>query len=133
MPAGMTRQRDTPAGMVLFNLLEEMMVRNTRPYIRAAYPNATINGKPVVFPEPPATHGRVQPGRRRTAGLYGEIVAEIDRLSLAPYQLESYRKKSAIRDEKEHEWETGPRKALVGIFKTRFLKRLESSIACVSR
>src|SRR5207244_12275446 len=37
-------------------------------------------------------------------------------------------KKSAIRDEKEHEWEAGREIALVGIFKTRFLKRLESSI-----
>src|SRR5262249_380183 len=40
-----------PAGVILFNLLEEIMVRNTRPFIRAAYPNATINGKPVVFPD----------------------------------------------------------------------------------
>jgi superfamily II DNA or RNA helicase len=55
-------------------------------------------------------------------------VAAIDDLSLAPYKLEAYRKKSAIRDEQEHEWETGREVALVGIFKTRFLKRLESSI-----
>ena len=40
----------TSAGVVLFNLLEEVMVRNTRPYIKAAYPNATIKGKPVAFP-----------------------------------------------------------------------------------
>ena len=46
----MVRKDDVPAGVVLFNLLEEVMVRNTRPYIRAAYPNATIKGKPVVFP-----------------------------------------------------------------------------------
>lgn len=52
-----------------------------------------------------------------------------DGFDTAPYKLESYRKKSAIRDEKEHEWEAGRETALVGIFKTRFLKRLESSIA----
>ena len=44
------QQGRRPAGVVLFNLLEEVMVRNTRPYIRAAYPNATIKGKPVAFP-----------------------------------------------------------------------------------
>ena len=44
------RGRLQPGGVVLFNLLEEVMVRNTRPYIRAAYPNATIKGKPVAFP-----------------------------------------------------------------------------------
>ena len=113
--------------MVLFNLLEEVMVRNTRPYIRAAYPNATIKGKPVAFPnrrlhtveyDLGATYG----------GLYDEIVAAIDSLSLAPYKLEAYKKKSAITDEEQHKFEEGREEGLVGIFKTRFLKRLESSI-----
>src|SRR5207302_6820894 len=58
----------------------------------------------------------------------GDIVDAIDKLSLAPYQLEAYKKQSAIRDSQEHEWEAGREMALVGIFKTRFLKRLESSI-----
>src|SRR5207253_3130359 len=83
------RKDDVPAGVVLFNLLEEIMVRNTRPYIKAAYPNATIKGKPVAFPnrrlhtveyDLGATYG----------GLYDDIVAAIDSLSLAPYKLEAY-------------------------------------------
>ena len=124
----LAKQAGASAGEVLFNLLEEIMVRNTRPFIRVAYANATINGKPVKFPERKlhtveydlgATYGQ----------LYEHIVAEIERLSFAPYKLESYRKKSAVRDEQEHEWETGREMALVGIFRTRFLKRLESSIA----
>ena len=123
----MVKQEDAPAGVVLFNLLEEVMVRNTRPYIRAAYPNATIKGKPVAFPnrrlhtveyDLGATYG----------GLYDEIVAAIDSLSLAPYKLEAYKKKSAIADEEQHKFEEGREEGLVGIFKTRFLKRLESSI-----
>jgi SNF2 family DNA or RNA helicase len=124
----LTLQSDASAGVVLFNLLEEIMVRNTRPYIRAAYANATINGRLVVFPERRLHTVEYDLGAS-DGGLYTEIVTEIERLSLAPYQLESYKKKSAIRDEKEHEWETGRETALVGIFKTRFLKRLESSIA----
>ena len=123
----MAKQEDSSAGIALFNLLEEVMVRNTRPYIRAAYPNATIKGKPVAFPERRlhtvsynlgATYG----------GLYDEIVAAIGDLSLAPYKLEAYRKKSAIKDEEQHKFEEGREEGLVGIFKTRFLKRLESSI-----
>ncbi|MCH8146927.1 MAG: toprim domain-containing protein [Planctomycetes bacterium] len=121
------RQEDASAGIVLFNLLEEIMVRNTRPFIKAAYPNATINGKPVAFPERKLHTVEYDLGEAST-GLYGEIMAEIECLSLAPYRLESYRKKSAIRDEQEHEFDTGREKGLVGIFKTRFLKRLESSI-----
>jgi SNF2 family DNA or RNA helicase len=123
----LARDGDVPAGLVLFNLLEEIMVRNTRPFIRAAYPNATINGKPVVFPDRKLHTVEYDLGSTY-GGLYGEIVAEIERLSLAPYQIESYKKKSAIRDEQEHKWEKGREVALVGIFKTRFLKRLESSI-----
>jgi len=123
----MVRKEDVSAGVVLFNLLEEMMVRNTRPYIRVAYPNATVKGKPVSFPtrrlhtveyDLGATYG----------GLYDEIVAAIDSLSLAPYKLEGYKKKSAIVDPEQHKFEEGREEGLVGIFKTRFLKRLESSI-----
>jgi superfamily II DNA or RNA helicase len=123
----LARAEDAAPGLVLFNLLEEIMVRNTRPFIRAAYPNATINGKPVLFPERKLHTVEYDLGASY-GGLYGQIVAEIDRLSLAPYQLETYRKPSEVRDEQEHEWEKGRETALVGIFKTRFLKRLESSV-----
>ncbi len=121
-------QKDTAAGVVLFNLLEEVMVRNTRPYIRAAYPNATINGRPVAFPDR-RLHTVSYDLGATCGGLYDEIVAAIENLSLAPYKLEAYKKKTAIRDDTEHKWEEGREMALVGIFKTRFLKRLESSIA----
>jgi len=36
------------AGIALFNLLEEVAIRRTRPFIRKAYPNATILGKPSM-------------------------------------------------------------------------------------
>src|SRR5438132_823893 len=123
----MLRQEDTSAGVVLFNLLEEIMVRNTRPYIRVAYPNATIRGKPVSFPNR-RLHTVTYDLGATYGGLYDEIVASIDSLSLAPYKLEAYKKKSAIRDEEQPKFEEGREEGLVGIFKTRFLKRLESSI-----
>src|SRR5947208_7507855 len=91
----MVRQEDTSAGIVLFNLLEEVMVRNTRPYIRTAYPNATIRGKPVAFPNrrlhtvtydlgfPPHPRplGPEAGARGEKGGPYDEIVAAIDSLS----------------------------------------------------
>lgn len=123
----MVRKDDVPAGVVLFNLLEEVMVRNTRPYIRAAYANATIKGKPVAFPNRRLHTVKYDLGATY-GGLYDEIVAAIDSLSLAPYKLEAYKKKSAIADEEQHKFEQGREEGLVGIFKTRFLKRLESSI-----
>src|SRR5207244_11719916 len=116
-----------PPALVLFNLLEEVMVRNTRPYLRTAYPNATIRGKPVSFPDR-RLHTVTYDLGATYGGLYDEIVTAIDSLSLAPYKLEAYKKKSAIRDEEQHKFEEGREEGLVGIFKTRFLKRLESSI-----
>src|SRR5260370_18068364 len=103
------------------------MVRNTRPYIRAAYPNATIRGKPVAFPNR-RLHTVTYDLGATYGGLYDEIVAAIDSLSLAPYKLEAYKKKSAIRNEEQHKFDEDREEELVGIFKTRFLKRLESSI-----
>src|SRR5262249_16081843 len=99
----MVRNEETSAGVVIFNLLEQIMVCKPRAYIRAAYSNATIKGKPVSFPnrrlhtvtyDLGATHG----------GLYDEIVTAIDSLSLAPYKLEAYRKKSTITDEEKHKF-----------------------------
>jgi superfamily II DNA or RNA helicase/HKD family nuclease len=117
------QMRDQQAGIALFNLLEEVVIRRTRPFIRKAYPNATIMGKPVKWPE----------RKLRTVnydleatyeGIYGSIVSGIEKLSLATYNLESYKKDQSQRNE----WEEGREEALVGIFKTRYLKRFESSV-----
>src|SRR5262249_9678607 len=102
----LVKQEDTSAGVVLFNLLEEIMVRNTRPYIRVAYPNATIKGKPVTFPNR-RLHTVTYNLGATYGGLYDEIVAAIDSLSLAPYKLEAYRKRAAIGDEEKHKFEEG--------------------------
>ena len=57
----LVNQQGAAAGIVLFNLLEEIMVRNTRPYIKAAYPNATIKGKAGRLPGPEAPQRLLQP------------------------------------------------------------------------
>jgi superfamily II DNA or RNA helicase/HKD family nuclease len=115
--------RDNQSAIALFNLLEEVVIRRTRPFIRKVYPNATINGNPVHWPE----------RKLRTVnydleatyqGIYERIVEGIDRLNLATYSLESFKKTDVERDE----FEEGRETALVGIFKTRYLKRLESSV-----
>jgi hypothetical protein len=43
--------RNNNRGQAIFNLLEEIVIRRTRPFIRMAYPNATIGGKKITFPE----------------------------------------------------------------------------------
>ena len=107
----------------IFNLLEEVVVRRTRQFIRRAYPEATINGRTITWPA----------RRLRTVeydlqatyeGFYADIVRRIEQLNLAHYNLESYKVNDTARDD----FEVGRQQALVGIFKSRFLKRLESSI-----
>lgn len=112
------------ASVAIFNLLEEIVIRRTRPFIRDAYPEATIQGKRIRFPV----------RRLRTvrydleavyAGIYDEVVSGIESLRLAPYNLESYKKSGVTVDD----FEVGRETALVGIFKSRYLKRFESSVA----
>ncbi len=118
------REEGTALGSVaLFNLLEEVVVRRTRPFIRQAYPNATINGQPVRWPERKLK--TINYDLEATyAGIYEKIVSGVDSLRLAHYNLESYKKTGVKRDE----FEEGREEALVGIFKSRYLKRFESSV-----
>ena len=111
------------SGIALFNLLEEIVIRRARPFIKEAYPNATIKGQPIHWPERrlktirydlEATYG----------GIYDKIVNRIETLRLAPYRLETYKKQGIRRDQ----FEEGREEALVGIFKSRYLKRFESSV-----
>src|SRR5579875_1161355 len=89
--------RAEESSIALFNLLEEIVIRRTRPFIKQAYPNATIKGQPIHWPE----------RRLRTVrydleatyrGIYDRIVAAIEGLTLAPYQLETYKKQGVRRD-----------------------------------
>lgn len=111
------------AAVALSNLLEEVVIRRTRPFIRKAYPDATIQGKKIHFPERTLKTERYD--LEATYGsIYEQIVAGIESLRLAPYNLEAFKKQDVPRDE----FEAGREEALVGIFKSRYLKRFESSV-----
>ncbi|MCL5036867.1 MAG: phospholipase D-like domain-containing protein, partial [Chloroflexi bacterium] len=102
----------------IFNLLEEVVIRRTRPFIKAAYPEATIKGQKIHFPERKLK--TVTYNLEATyQGIYEMIVSGIESLKLAPYNLESYKKEGIEVDE----FEQGRQQGLVGIFKSRFLKR----------
>ena len=106
----------------IFNLLEEVVIRRTRQFIQRAYPEATIHGKKVTWPK---RQLRTVEYNLEAAyeGFYQQTVRRIESLNLAHYNLESYK-----QDDKPDDFELGRQVALVGIFKSRFLKRLESSI-----
>jgi len=121
--AARRESRANDASIALFNLLEEVVIRRTRPFIRHAYPDATIRGVRISFPERRLATERYDL-EATYGGIYEHIVTGVESLRLAPYKLESYKK----RDEKQDEFELGREDALVGIFKSRYLKRFESSV-----
>ncbi|HEY75753.1 MAG TPA: helicase [Thermoflexia bacterium] len=112
----------------LFDLLEEVAVRRSRYDIR----RRQEAGETIILPG----KGEIRfPERRLDAihydlthtydGFYAEVAAAVEALALVPYNLERYRKE---RDE-ESERILERNNALIGILKTTFLKRLESSLA----
>lgn len=113
----------TESSIVLFNVLEEIVIRRTRPFIKEAYPDATIQGKPIHWPERRLRSVRYDL-ETTYSGIYKRLVNRIEGLTLAPYRLEFYKKQGIQRDQ----FEEGREDALVGIFKSRYLKRFESSI-----
>ncbi|MGH2480134.1 MAG: C-terminal helicase domain-containing protein, partial [Ktedonobacteraceae bacterium] len=99
------------------------MVRRTRPFIQQAYPNATIKGQPIHWPERKLK--TINYNLEATyQGIYENVVSLIESLRLAPYRLEHYKQQGEKRDV----FEEGREEALAGIFKSRYLKRFESSI-----
>jgi len=113
----------TAAGVSLFNLLEEVVIRRTRAFIRKCYPEASINGKTIKWPDRKLKTVRYNL-EATYDGIYDSVVEAIEGLRLTPYQLETYKKAGVKRDEMEQ----GREEALAGIFRSRYLKRFESSI-----
>ncbi len=106
-----------------YDLVEHAMVRRSRRDVRRRQERGEpvlINGREVRFPE--RVLHRVEYSLTEQFGdFYGGLVGRIERLRLVAYNLERYKRE---RDETE----ANRREALTGIFKTNFLKRLESSV-----
>ena len=118
------RSENDGAGQRLFEVLEQVAVRRPRTDIRENYPDATINGKEISWPE-----RELHTANYSIASIYGEdfyegIVERIEGLHLASFDLESYLLDPTERDPMQ----VGRGKALTGIFRSLYLKRFESSV-----
>ena len=114
---------DHETGVALFNLLEEVVIRRTRAFVREAYPEAMIRGERIRWPERRLKTVRYDL-ESTYSGIYDRVVDAVEGLRLAPYQLETYKKVGVERDD----FEQGREEALAGIFRSRYLKRFESSV-----
>jgi len=117
-------QRVDKGAAELFDLLEETTVRRTRYDIKKRLEQGEkiiIGGQEVRFPErhlQPITYDLVGTYQ----GFYAEIARCVEALSLVSYNIEAFKKDRDQTNVDRNE-------ALIGILKTLFLKRLESSIA----
>ena len=137
----------------LYELLEAISVRRSRAFIRRHYPNTEIDGKPIHFPERRIHSQKYDLQAVYGSDLYQRVANAIERLNLAPYQLESYRKE--FSKERLHPLERGMwerieaelrrmgieepkinqlrsklagQTALANLMRVLYLKRLESSV-----
>ncbi len=131
----------------LYDLLEEIAVRRSRQFIKKFYPNDTIDGNPVKFPER-VLHTVKYKLTDVYSKIYIDCINTIESLSLASYNVDEFRKdifhsklqkfeeiKEFLKsrgwsddDIKEYAMKIGRNTAVIGLLKILLLKRLESSI-----
>ena len=104
-------------------LLDGIMVRRTRSYIREVYPDDTINGQAIKFPD-----HEYSPIRYSLADLYGNvfqrILDDMHMLTMAPYGLERYNTQATDEEKAKH-------LVLAHLQVILLLKRFESSVEAV--
>ena len=104
-------------------LLDGIMVRRTRSYIREVYHNDTINGQAIKFPK-----HEYSPIHYSLADLYGNvfqrILDDMHRLTMAPYGLERYNTQATEEVKAKH-------LVLAHLQVILLLKRFESSVEAV--
>lgn len=107
----------------LLNLLEEVMIRRTRQFVKQEFPNAVINGDSVRFPER-KLHTERYDLEALSPGIYEQIGEFFGNVAFAVYNTESYLSKpSPVQD-----LERQRNEALIALIKSLLLKRFESSV-----
>jgi len=116
-------------GADIFLLLEQTMVRRSRQDVKQrqqAGEEIRLPGKGVIhFPER-TLHAVTYDLEQTYDGIYQDIVDIIEDLSLVSFNIEKFRKTD--RDNQDIRQKQTRSEALIGILKTLYLKRLESSL-----
>ena len=102
-------------------LLETIMVRRTRDYIKEKHPNAQIGGHKIQFPK--RNYGQIH-YEMPFHGIYKEVTETIMELHMTPYGLEYYNM-TLSEEERDRRWGTAHLQNIL------LIKRFESSIEAV--
>jgi hypothetical protein len=128
------RNQDLPSRS-LQEILNHILIRRTRRHISTYYPDATINGKPIVFPErqlETITYSiedtyRSPEDTSRESRVYRRLHDLMGQLTFARYALFDY-----VLPQRQHEPEFQELKragtALRGLMRVMLFKRFESSV-----
>jgi len=105
------------------SLLDAIMVRRTRTFIREVYQKDKLDGRQITFPE-----REYAPIHYSVADLFGDIYERllntIESLRMAPYGIEQYNTKATEEEKKQH-------RVLADLQKILLLKRFESSVVAI--
>lgn len=110
----------------IVKLLDEIMIRRTRNFIKENYPEATLNGQKINFPERKLRKVEYSLTNVFGSAVYKQVIEVIDGLFLVPYRVPSYK---ITVEEKEKE-EVEHRASLQ---KYGLLKRFESSVEAIRK
>jgi superfamily II DNA or RNA helicase len=110
----------------IVKLLDEIMIRRTRNFIKESYPDSTLNDQKINFPERKLR--KVEYSLTNVFGsiLYEQVIQVIDNLFLVPYRVPSYR---ITVEEKEKEVV----EHRASLQKYGLLKRFESSVEAIRK
>ena len=101
-------------------LLDQIMVRRTRSFIKQVYPDEKLNGKPVKFPKreyKPICYNLVD---AVGTDVYAKLLDTVERLHMVPYGIEMYNTTLNDEEKKKH-------KVRAHLQVILLLKRFESS------
>ena len=105
-------------------LLDTIMVRRTRTFIRETYPDATLGGRPVTFPK--RVYRPIRYGLTDLFGnVYQDLLDTINSLHMTPYGIERYNTGLTDEEKKRHA-------VLAHLQVILLLKRFESSANAVT-
>lgn len=101
------------------HILDQVMVRRTRSFIKEMYPNETLNNKPVKFPK----HSYAEIRYSVTDlfdDAYDNLLNTIEKLNMVPYGIERYNTTASREEKQKHA-------SLARLQLILLLKRFESS------
>jgi len=120
-----TKNREVREGIdTIVRILDEIMIKRTRMYIKENYPKATLNGKTIQFPKRNLHKVEYSLTELYGANVYSDVINTIDKMHLVPYKMIRYDKKANEDDKKRAEQISVLQKIIL-------LKRFESSIEAI--